>query len=127
MPDAYTLSFDSDRNRIDFAMAGHWTADDAASWAEAFVDVVDQAEPGFVVVGDMLGSVLQTPEVQATHEQLMAYSVEQGMRRGVLVVGTTTLKLQLERLASNAHSDERILFVGSHSQAEQAIKQVTSR
>ncbi len=126
MPKKYTLAYDGSCNRIDFTMTGQWDASDAASWRTEYTATVNGASAGFVVVGDLLGSALQSPEIQATHEELMGYSIQKGMARAALIVSAATLKMQLQRLASTSDTDNKIIFVGSKEQAEQVVRQVAA-
>lgn len=87
MVGTYAVHWDTEANRVDFALAGAWDADVMDRWQAEFEASLSGARPGWTLVGDLtVYAPVQDPAVARRQARLMSTCRRRGMARGALVL-----------------------------------------
>lgn len=127
MSEPFEIAWNVAENRLEFTLRGMWDDATVAKWEKVYrAAVLSAPRPGWTVLGDMTAHPPQSPQVQKTHETLMAFSAEQGMRAFALVVPKTVVAMQLRRLAAGSAAKNLANWVATREEGLQAIRKALS-
>jgi len=121
MAGTYELDWNPTMKRFSFTLHGMWDAQTMTRFAAEHRAIVTKAPAqGWMVLANLTDFPAQSPEIQAGHEKLMAFSEQQGMARAAVVVPKAVALMQMKRMAAQAHANT-LAFFATMAEAEKFL------
>ena len=104
--ECYDLRYDPERNRIYFKIKGFWPSRDVVpGYLDRWKDVVEQAKPGFTILGDIIDMKVPPQDVIDLHVDVQNLVLDNGMKKAAEIVSEAILQLAADRISRSSGLD----------------------
>lgn len=97
----YSITADTDKNRIYFSIVGSWKSpSDVPNYMDDWKKAVKQVRRGFTVLTDMTQAKVALPEIRKLHEDAQKMVMSAGLSKVAEVYpDDAVLKMQIDRIS----------------------------
>ncbi len=90
--DYYTISYNSDKNRLYFSVYGRWKSESLVpNFLTDWQEVVEKLKPNFTIISDARQMKPQSIKIEKLHQQAQKYLIENGLLHVAEIVSTNDI------------------------------------